>query len=261
MASSQASKAPANPADSVDEEFVEDMSNFRIHLNPASMIPDLFSTYPPVRDELDTDTSATQDETVETCIPYISGQDADVKYNDYGVPSLDREGHARFLHRNLGTLPAPFIAADASRPWFLFWCLNALTLLGEDVSGYRERLIETALSMQNESGGFGGGPGQLSHLATTYAVILSLAIVGGQDCYEVIDRKALWRWLCLLKQADGGFRMSTDGEEDIRGAYCAVVIISLLGLPLDLTRESPAWTSDGTATLFTGLGGWVRRCK
>lgn len=45
-----------------------------------------------------------------------------------------------------------------------------------------------------------------------------------------------------------------------RGAYCAAVIISLLNLPLDLTRESSAWTSD-QSTLFTKLADYVQRCK
>ena len=31
---------------------------------------------------------------------------------------------------------------------------------------------------QNKDGGFGGGPGQISHLATTYAAVNALAIMG-----------------------------------------------------------------------------------
>lgn len=45
--------------------------------------------------------------------------------------------------------------------------------------------------MQNDSGGFGGGHGQISHCAPSYAVVLSLAMVGGNDCLDLIDRKAL----------------------------------------------------------------------
>lgn len=70
--------------------------------------------------------------------------------------------------------------------------------------------------MQNDTGGFGGGNGQLSHLATTYAVVLALALVGGQDLYEVVDRRSLWKWLCTLKQPSGGFQMATGGEVDVR---------------------------------------------
>jgi protein farnesyltransferase subunit beta len=45
-----------------------------------------------------------------------------------------------------------------------------------------------------------------------------------------------------------------------RGAYIAAVIITLLDLPLDLPRESPAWSREG-ATLLTLLPEWVTRCK
>ena len=196
----------------VDEEFIEDTSRVRLE----AMIPDLFLNPPPVKDPLQTTTSVAQDDVMETCLPYLSGEEEGFEYNDYDVPNLDRKRHIKFLHSNLGKLPGGFIAADASRPWFLFWCLNGLSILGQDVSSYRESLIETARSMQNETGGFGGGHGQLSHLATSYAVILALALVGGEDCYEVVDRRAMWRWLSLLKQPDGGFLMSVGGEEDVR---------------------------------------------
>jgi hypothetical protein len=45
--------------------------------------------------------------------------------------------------------------------------------------------------MQNPDGGFGGGHGQMSHCASSYAVILSLATVGGQDALELVNRKTL----------------------------------------------------------------------
>ena len=38
------------------------------------------------------------------------------------------------------------------------------------------------------------------------------------------------------------------------------MIITLLDLPLELPRDSPAWTNEG-ATLLTGLAEWIRRCR
>lgn len=181
----------------------------------ATMIPDIFTSMPPVRDGLKTVTSEAQDETVEVCLPYLSGS-GHKEHNDHGLPHIYRQKHIAFLHSQLGKLPAPFVGADASRPWFLYWCLNALRLLGEDVTSYRESLIETARSMQNATGGFGGGNGQLSHLATTYATVLALSLVGGPDVYDVVDRRSLWKWLCSLKQPNGGFQMATGGEVDVR---------------------------------------------
>lgn len=225
------------------------------------MIPDLFTQYPPIRDVLVTGTSREQDKTADLCLPFLAAEDGDLERNRHGLPRLSRDRHIRFLHGQLGSKPAAFLAADPTRPWFLYWSLSALTMLGHDVSTYRNALVETARSMQNETGGFGGGGRQLSHICTTYAIVLALALVGGDEAFDVIDRKAMWRWLCSLKQPDGGFQVCVGGEEDIRGAYCTMVIVSLLNLPLDLTPESAAWRPDGTANLLTGLPEYVRRCQ
>ena len=54
-----------------------------------------------------------------------------------------------------------------------------------------------------------------------------------------------WRWLGQVKQADGGFEMCKGGEEDVRGAYCALVMIPLLALPLQLPPAAPARQNGG----------------
>lgn len=198
--------------DEADDGFVEEIPAH----HASKMIPDLFTQDPPIRDALQTPTSIVQDETVEVCQPFLAGEDDYFEYNEHGVPELLRAKHSEFLHRHLQGLPGRFVAADATRPWFLYWCLAGLSLLGEDVTSYRTAVAETARSMQNDSGGFGGGGRQLSHLATTYAVVLSLALVGGEEAFEVVDREAMWHWLCSLKQPDGGFQVCLGGEEDIR---------------------------------------------
>ncbi|PHH55804.1 Protein farnesyltransferase subunit beta [Ceratocystis fimbriata CBS 114723] len=212
---------------------------------------------------LATRTSEQQEETLQALMPYLAADLSNkFNYNKHGIASLERPRLAIFLKRILSGLPSPYYAADASRPWFLYWCLGALALLGEDVSEYRDGMVKTARYLQNRTGGFGGGLGHLSHLATTYAMVLSLVIVGGQEAYEVIDRKAMWEWLSLLKQEDGGFQMAQGGEVDVRGAYCATVLISLLGLPLDLAPISPLKSKvDASFNLHTKLGDYVRRCK
>lgn len=121
-------------------------------------------------------------------------------------------------------------------------------------------MVKTFYPMQNMSGGFGGGFGQYSHLASTYAGLLSLALVGGHEAYSLIDREAMWHWLGRLKQPDGGFQICEEGEEDVRGAYCALVAISLLDLPLTLPSESPA-REAGFETFMDGLGEYLSRCQ
>lgn len=53
------------------------------------------------------------------------------------------------------------------------------------------RVISTLAPMQNKDGGFGGGHGHMSHCATSYAAVLSLIIVGGDEALNLIDRRAL----------------------------------------------------------------------
>jgi protein farnesyltransferase subunit beta len=146
---------------------------------------------------------------------------------------------------------------DASRPWLFYWTMAGLSFLGEDVSSFRDRLIETVRPLQNPTGGFGGGHGHLSHCACSYATVLALACVGG---LEAVNRKTMWEWLGRVKQADGGFCMAEGAEEDIRGAYCAATIISLLNLPLELPPESPA-RKAGLERFTDRLGEWVGRCQ
>lgn len=53
------------------------------------------------------------------------------------------------------------------------------------------RVVSTFTPMQNSTGGFGGGHGQFSHIATSYATVLSLVMVGGEEALELVDRKAM----------------------------------------------------------------------
>ena len=75
-----------------------------------------------------------------------------------------------------------------------------------------------------------------------------------------IDRRAMWAWLGSVKQADGSFAVAVGAECDIRGAYCALTIISLLNLPLELPPHAPARLA-GRTSFTDGLGAWIARCQ
>ncbi|OAA70269.1 Terpenoid cylases/protein prenyltransferase alpha-alpha toroid [Cordyceps fumosorosea ARSEF 2679] len=270
-------KAMAAAAESLPVRSGSSKSYHHAASSEPPAILGLFTSLPPIVDALETESSRLQRETIDECLPFLRGDDdsegvlhagsssSKRRNNRHGVPRLDRQRHVKFLHKQLGRLPPQMTAADPSRPWFFYWSLAALTLLSEgeddDVGAvYRGRLVETVRPLQNAGGGFGGGFGQDSHLATTYATVLALMLVGGEAAYEVIDRHAMWKWLCSLKQADGGFQMVVGGEEDVRGAYCASVLISVLGIPLELSPDSPACAA-GHKDLFSGLAEWVGRCQ
>lgn len=60
-----------------------------------------------------------------------------------------------------------------------------------EIRDSQNRIIANFTPMQNSSGGFGGGHGQMSHLACSFAALLSIALVGGADAYELVDRRAM----------------------------------------------------------------------
>lgn len=104
-------------------------------------VPSIHTALPPIRDDLITETSVSQDETIEECLPFLAGIGIRslFDYNQHGIPSLDRAKHIEYLHDRLGELPPAFVAYDAARPWLLYWTLTGLCLLGEDVGQYRSR--------------------------------------------------------------------------------------------------------------------------
>ncbi|KAF2465432.1 terpenoid cyclases/Protein prenyltransferase [Lindgomyces ingoldianus] len=264
MASSQAPSSRSgeitSPGNRVEQ--ISD-SDFEEELNGTAMLDNaeyLSRITPPLRDMLETGTSQVQDETLEAILPFLEGNPNDFDLNSQGIPKLQRKKHVAFLERALGYYPPQFAAMDAARPWLLYWTLQGLTALGEDVSQYQERVADNFSAAQHPMGGYGGGHGQLPHLAATYAAVLSLVIVGGTEAYDSINRKSMWQYLGQMKQLDGGFTMSPGGEEDIRGAFCAVVILSLLNLPLDLPPDSPA-RAHGLSSFMDNLGDWVSRCQ
>ncbi len=69
---------------------------------------------------------------------------------------------------------------------------------------------------QAETGGFGGGPGQISHLATTYAAINALCTLNSEKALKIIKIKPLLGWIKRLKLKNGAFCMHENGEEDLR---------------------------------------------
>jgi prenyltransferase beta subunit len=104
-----------------------------------------------------------------------------------------------------------------------------LNLTDEDRS-----LLETASNssysnvQSYKGGGFGGGPGQMAHAATTYAAVLTLCIVATSEgslsspmAWAMLSRirKPLYAWFLSLQQPRGGFRMHHDGEIDVRGRF------------------------------------------
>ena len=93
--------------------------------------------------------------------------------------------------RPAGVADAPCLrqCLDASRPWLCYWILHALDVLGHTLPVEQVDTVAAFLARcQAPEGGFGGGPGQMPHLAATYAAVSALASLGTEAAYKVIDR-------------------------------------------------------------------------
>lgn len=143
-------------------------------------------------------------------------------------------------------MKAGFASLDASRPWICYWIVHGLAMLdwhdfGKRSSPSEDSIIDFLASCQHPSGGFGGGPHQLPHLATSYAAVATLVTVGGQKALKIIDKDKLFSFflhMCVEDSKGGGMTMHEGGEVDIRGCYCAIACCYMLRL--DIPRLAKA---------------------
>ena len=123
---------------------------------------------------------------------------------------LRREVHLAFLKQGLDRLSGGFESLDASRPWIVYWTIHSIALLGGGLGmAMVNRIVDFLGRCQASTGGFGGGPGQMAHLAPTYAAVCTLATLGTDEALAAIDRPALQAWLGRIKVGQckgGGFR-------------------------------------------------------
>lgn len=94
-----------------------------------------------------------------------------------------------FLTRGLMVLGPSYQVLDANRPWICYWLLHSIALLGQSVDPELEDgIVDFLKRCQDKNGGYGGGPGQLPHLATTYAAVNALMTLGTEDALSSINR-------------------------------------------------------------------------
>lgn len=204
-------------------------SKFASLYTPKVPIP-VVPIYPnPIPDSLETVTTVDQYETEEKCVSMFT-TDSVLTELQY----LKRDQHIAFLRKTVSKLNSSYTPLDASRPWVVYWAINGLSVLDEEISDLKDGANEAILSCLCPTGGIGGNVGQIPHLASTYAGINALAITGNETVWSQIDKSKIYKWLLKLKQPNGGFVMHEGGECDVRAVYCALSIASLLGI-LDST--------------------------
>ncbi|GJQ11737.1 hypothetical protein GpartN1_g3528.t1 [Galdieria partita] len=173
-----------------------------------------------------------------------------------GEDRLNREEHKEYLHQSLKQLPCSYQALDASQPWLCYWILHSLDLLeDEPTEEERNGLLDHLNRCQSPTGGFGGGYGQVAHLATTYAAVCALCILGTPEALDIIHLDKLYTWLLSLKNSDGSFRVTEQGESDVRGLYCALAVAYICGLLTSELIENCSKYISCLQSFDGGLGG------
>ncbi|CAH9088095.1 unnamed protein product [Cuscuta epithymum] len=169
------------------------------------------------------------------------------------ILEIQRDKHTEYLFGGLHRLGPSFSVLDANRPWLCYWMIHAIALLGECIHDeLRDNVIDFLSRCQDPNGGYGGGPGQMPHLATTYAAVNTLITLGGQKSYSSIRRDKLYSFLLRMKETNGGFRMHDGGEVDVRACYTAISVASILNiLDANLTHK----TGDFIVSCVTYEGG------
>ncbi|KAK3922613.1 Protein farnesyltransferase subunit beta, partial [Frankliniella fusca] len=167
---------------------------------------------------------------------------------DIDCPLLLRQKHADYIKKSLIHLHQSYQCLDSSRPWLLYWSLHSLALLEESLADEDySHIVGFLARCQSPNGGFGGGPGQLPHIACTYAAVNALCSIGTKEAFSAINREKLLEFLWSVRQPDGSFLMHENGEIDVRGAYCALSVSKL--------------TNIFTPELFEGSAEWIVRCQ
>ena len=112
-------------------------------------------------------------------------------------------------------------------------------------SSLHDRIIDFLARCQHPQGGYGGGPSQYAHLAPTYAAVCAILTIGSKEAYNSINRVSLYKFLMRMKQPNGAFSITDNGEADTRGTYTALAVAKMTGI---LTKE-----------LARGVGDWLAR--
>ncbi|KAI5442418.1 protein farnesyltransferase subunit beta [Lathyrus oleraceus] len=144
---------------------------------------------------------------------------------------LQRDKHVEYLSKGLRHLGSTFSVLDANRPWLCYWIIHSIALLGESIDDdLEDNTVDFLNRCQDPNGGYAGGPGQMPHLATTYAAVNTLITLGGEKSLASINRNKLYGFMRRMKQPNGGFRMHDEGEIDVRACYTAISVASVLNI-------------------------------
>lgn len=200
--------------------------------------------------EIDTETTIDRNEVIDTCEDLLAEK----------LRAFKRESMTQYLNYALTTtFPPQMTALDASQPWMVYWVANSLAVIEPSAldDELKHKIVNKLFSISPTKGPFGGGQGQLPHIAGTYAAINALALCDNIDnCWDSINRQAIYEWLLSLKQPDNSFATCIPvGETDTRGTYCALSVASMLNIMSEELTAGVAEYLQNCQTYEGGYGG------
>ena len=182
-----------------------------------------------------------------------------------------RTFHTKYALRNLfNQVNVEYL--DVQKTWSVYWALNSLAMVNKlqllSVSN-RVALTKYSLSFENlQEGGFSGGTLYHPNIISSYGAVLCLAMLDKYELCVNIDRQQCYNFLKQMKVVVDAqsllkhrlpkalrdtkslctFKLSQNGEIDIRNIYTALVFHQLLELP---NKE----------TLFSGCAEYILACQ
>lgn len=202
--------------------------------------------------------------------------------------------HAKFVINSMMKLPRGMASQDGGQPWFLFWNTQSLQLLNlpnfQLDSDMAQRCVDYLKQcLQPKDGGFAGSPYLLSHVASTYAAIMAITNIGTKEAFDIVDIAGMKKYLLSVKNnhkassqssnlfgylsnsefakidnndpsryvgtIPGAISIHVNGEMDIRGVYCSLVVADILGI-LENNKEFTDGIGDFLLSCQTYEGGF-----
>jgi protein farnesyltransferase subunit beta len=143
---------------------------------------------------------------------------------------------------------------DVQKPWVIYWSCNSLNIVKDLDRVSKENqgaLSQLLMGFENRrKGGFSGGTGYQPNIISSFAAVLSLAVLDSPEYYATIDRPKCLNFLSSMKvvlctdtvlsprlpkklqnsKFLTSFRLTRNGEFDIRNIYTSLIIHSMLDL-------------------------------
>ena len=209
------------------QNYIKARQKKTLNDNPIELLPEHSHTY----EHLDQD----QKELRDLCLNFYTKHAATGINPENNIAKIKPQKHANFAQKGLlDKMEQYFTSLDASRTWMCFWSVHTLNIVNNGLIKNKLEILNFLKACYNtNTGGFGGGPGQMSHLAPTYSATNCIASLDIEEGFQFLKeiRASMVDFLAACYNCENGsFVMHRDGETDTRAVYCAISVMKLLKL-------------------------------